>query len=357
MNPHLPTRRWGRDLLFLAGFSLMVTFIVYAFWVSQGGTGPLPASARGFAQGLLYAILIGGFSWLLVPQVAHAVWQRHPVARWGTIVASLLATSFLGTTLAAAILYFGFGVDNGVAFPALLRAANRSTLPITLMVGVVMTIIEANKHRLQATELKLRTQQWERERAEKLAAEAQLASLAARVQPHFLFNTLNSISALIRGDPARAEQMIERLSSLLRSSLDPTESVPLEQEFKLVTDYLEIQRARFGQRLRYEVSVEPGAAAAVPPFAVQTVVENALKHVAGQRQEGVARHLSARRENGGVVVEITDDGPGFSPESLQAGHGLDILQSRLRAQFGERAGLEFQREPHGMTVRLRVPAA
>jgi LytS/YehU family sensor histidine kinase len=208
-----------------------------------------------------------------------------------------------------------------------------------------------------ASRMALQAQRLERERAEKLAAEAQLASLTSRVQPHFLFNTLNSISALIRENPEQAEQTIERLASLLRSSLDQTETVPLEQEIKLVRDYLEIQRTRLGERLRFEVTVEPGVQALVPPFSIQTLVENAVKHVAGRRQEGVTLQIQARRFDGNLVVFVNDNGPGFAEDSLKAGHGLDNLQGRLRAIYGDRAGLEFLRERGSMIVRLRVPAA
>src|SRR5207244_1391633 len=95
-----------------------------------------------------------------------------------------------------------------------------TALPITVVVGVVTTLIVSNKQRLEISRAALQTQRLERERAEKLAAEAQLASLSSRVQPHFLFNTLNSIAALIRENPEQAEQTVERLASLLRSSLD-----------------------------------------------------------------------------------------------------------------------------------------
>jgi LytS/YehU family sensor histidine kinase len=226
-----------------------------------------------------------------------------------------------------------------------------------VVVGVITTLIVSNQERLEASRAALATQRLERERAEKLAAEAQLASLSARVQPHFLFNTLNSISALIRENPEQAEQTLERLASLLRSSLDHTETVPLEQEIKLVQDYLEIQKTRLGERLHFAIMVEPGTQAAVPPFSVQTLVENAIKHVAGRRQEGVALRVQARRFGGDTVVFVTDNGPGFAEDSIQAGHGLDNLQGRLRAIYGDRAGLEFLRENGSMIVRLRVPAA
>jgi LytS/YehU family sensor histidine kinase len=228
---------------------------------------------------------------------------------------------------------------------------------VTLLVGTIITIFVSTKKRLDATESQLQEQRLERERAEKLAAEARLASLASRVQPHFLFNTLNSISALVREDPAQAEQTIIRLSSLLRSSLEGKDTVPLEQELKLVADYLEIQRTRLAERLRFHISDVPQHAPAVPPFAVQTLVENSVRHAGETRLEGVEVEVNACRTNDDLIVDVTDNGSGFDQSELRAGHGLDILINRLRALYGERAALEFERAEHGMTVRLRVPAA
>jgi LytS/YehU family sensor histidine kinase len=230
-----------------------------------------------------------------------------------------------------------------------------STVPVTIVIGIALILIGTAKARIEATELSLKTQQLERERAEKLAAEAQLASLSSRVQPHFLFNTLNSISGLIREQPAQAEAMIEHLSSLLRSSLDGKELVDLAQELKLVTDYLEIQRTRLGGRLRYDLDVAPEASGKLPPFSLQTLVENSLKHVAGRRPDGIAMRIEVRRDGYGLSLAVTDDGPGFDPDAMRAGHGLDILQRRLRGVFGDAATLEFDRQPGSMTVRLRVP--
>jgi LytS/YehU family sensor histidine kinase len=177
------------------------------------------------------------------------------------------------------------------------------------------------------------------------------------VQPHFLFNTLNSISGLIREQPAQAEAMIEHLSSLLRSSLDGKELVDVAQELKLVTDYLEIQRTRLGGRLRYDLAVPPVATGMLPPFSMQTLAENSVKHVAGRRPEGVALRIDVSKDDHRLTVSLTDDGPGFDPDAMTAGHGLDILQRRLRAVFGDAATMEFDRQPGSMTVRLRVPTA
>jgi LytS/YehU family sensor histidine kinase len=234
----------------------------------------------------------------------------------------------------------------------------RGTVPTSIVFGTVIMAFEQGKERLRAAEAQLQAQRAERERAERLASEAQLASLTARVQPHFLFNTLNSIAALVRENPKDAEQLIEQLSAVLRSSLDAATLVPLERELALVRDYLGIQRARFGDRLRFTVHGGDPAlhGTTVPPFAVQTLVENAVKHVGSRRDDGVSIEVHARVDAGVTVVEVIDDGGGFTPDQLTGGHGLDTLQGRLRAVYGTAAALEFERRPGGMLVRLRVPA-
>jgi len=280
--------------------------------------------------------------------------------RWPAYLLTMTVTATIGTVLAGGYYfltaeYFGQGLPWNGSFRAVVKEALSSSIPITWVIGSLVTAFGTISHRLQAAELALRTQQLERERAEKLAAEAQLASLASRVQPHFLFNTLNAISALVREEPTRAEAMIERLATLLRSSLDSAQTVPLSRELKLVTDYLDIQQERLGARLRYQVESTPDTDAAVPPFSIQTVVENCLKHVAGRRSEGVSVTVRATQTASELLIDVVDDGPGFSEDAVKAGSGLDNLQGRLRALFGDRAKLEFRRDASGMTVRLRVP--
>jgi hypothetical protein len=353
MRTQAMPRHWTLGIAKLIGFTVLVTAIGMAviptLWTSDRHTG--------VGVFFLITLIIGGLSWAVMPALSEWTEPRPPLLRWTVLVSALLGTGTAGTAIASAVGHYGFGVEQGQSPLHLFGETLPAVLPITLVVGVITTLIVAGRERLEASRMALQAQRLERERAEKLAAEAQLASLSSRVQPHFLFNTLNSISALIRERPAEAEQTIERLASLLRSSLDNTETVPLEQEIKLVRDYLEIQKTRLGQRLRFKIVVEPGIESSLPPFSVQTLVENSVKHVAGRRQEGVTLQVRASRLGGDVVVFVTDDGPGFAEDSLKPGHGLDNLQGRLRAIYGARAGLELLREAGSMIVRLRVPAA
>jgi two-component sensor histidine kinase len=357
------TRRWASNLLKFAGFSLIVTAAIFAIAMNMmPRAAPLFIAPNfaiyivyAFASTFVYAFCIGGLCWLAMPRLAGRL-EGKPALRWGILLGALIALGVLGTFLATLVMYYAYGFQLGVSLPTLFAQALRSALPITLIVGVITSIVKSGKGRLRASEAELQRQRVERERAEKLAAEARLASLSSRVQPHFLFNTLNSVAALIRENPAEAERTVERLASLLRSSLDNVETIPLDQEFKLVSDYLEIQKTRMGERLKFEIGMEPGIRAAVPPFSVQTLAENSLKHVAERRPQGVEIQIRAARAHGDVIVLVADNGPGFELGSMRAGSGLDNLQARLRATYGEGARMELLRQPERMTVRLLIPA-
>ncbi|MBM3788206.1 MAG: hypothetical protein FJW30_28025 [Acidobacteria bacterium] len=129
----------------------------------------------------------------------------------------------------------------------------------------------------------------------------------------------------------------------MRFSLDAPETklVPLEREMKIVTDFLEIERTRFGDRLRYEIDAD-GPAISVPPLSIQTLVENSVKHVIAKRREGGVIQVRVAAGAGRVRVEIADGGPGLSEADLQPGHGLEILRARLHALFPGQAALSFR---------------
>src|SRR3989442_1255988 len=231
---------------------------------------------------------------------------------------------------------------------------------ITLTLGISMGLYDAQRRRLDAVTAALRERELEHERARKMALEARLASLEARLQPHFMFNTLNAISALIQENPEEAERTIERLAALLRFALDATERglVPLDHELKIVTDYVEIERTRFGERLTYAIDVDPEAAGcAVPPLAIQTLVSKGIKHPTTPRLGGGRLRVEATVRGDHVRLSVWDDGPGFRPDAMRAGHGLDNLRGRLAARFGADASLEIGRRDGGTLVTVALPRA
>ncbi len=153
--------------------------------------------------------------------------------------------------------------------------------------------------------------------------------------------------------------MTGQLAALLRSALDSTATplVPLDDELRVVRAYLDIERVRFGDRLRYTVEVNGGAGRlVVPRMALQTIVENSVKYAVSPRREGASIRVRAAASDGRLRVAVEDDGPGFGGAARPAGHGLDLLGSRLRLLFGDRATLTVDSGPPRTVVEIDVPA-
>jgi len=274
-------------------------------------------------------------------------------------VAAMLASCLVGC-LVAGLLFVALRWQAMSAYWPQFFGSFKLAAFLTIVAGVSFGIYTRLRQRLEETTLELRTKELERERAVKLATEAQLASLESRIHPHFLFNTLNSISSLIPEDPARAERLVEQMAALLRFSLDANESglVPLERELKIVGDYLEIERARFGDRLRYQIDVPAELnQSQIPPLALQTLVENSVKYAIAPDRAGGEIRITAARSNGACRLEVSDSGPAFRLESSPAGHGLDNLKGRLSTLFGSQAALTLERAGGRNKLTLSVPQA
>jgi two-component system, LytTR family, sensor histidine kinase AlgZ len=335
-------------------FAIAAGVATLMFGFSEGGFQRFLAY---FYHSAIYSNCVGGLAFVVIPRQWMATVQMPPVLRWTLRVLAILAVSAVGTLLAGFLIRWWLDArhDPVAGFG---RAFILSTI-VALTFGLAIAFYHSMRYQLEARTLELRTKELERERALKLASEAQLAALESRIHPHFLFNALNSISSLIPEDPRRAEQLIGRMAALLRFSLDANQSglVPLEREMKIAGDYLEIEKARFGGRLRYRLDVpEELMQTLVPPLAVQTVVENAVKFAVAPRREGGWIEVTGRAEDGAVEIEIADDGPGFSSAALKPGHGRDLRRQRLAAGFGGRAALQLRPHAGGMKVAIAVPA-
>ena len=196
-------------------------------------------------------------------------------------------------------------------------------------------------------------------RERQAALEAQLQALQSRTNPHFLFNSLNTVASLIPDDPELAERTIERLAELFRYALDAskTRAVPLRREFEIVRDYLAVQQARFGERLRFSVELEPAAAdVEVPPLLLQPLVENAILHGMADRHAGVV-FVVARLDGDRVTVEVRDDGPGPGGSTHEGTRtSLRDVGERLRLFYGGIASFALEPAPEGgCRARVSVP--
>jgi anti-sigma regulatory factor (Ser/Thr protein kinase) len=188
---------------------------------------------------------------------------------------------------------------------------------------------------------------------------AELKLLKSQLNPHFLFNSLNSVRALIAEDPARARHAVTQLAGILRYTLrsDHEELVTLERELETVSDYLTLESLRFGERLRVELDIAADAQdIRVPVMLLQTVVENAMKHGIAELPGGGVLRVSATLRDDALHVEVQNPRPQNPPPREQQGSGLYNAAERLRLLFGSQATLELDLSRSAMAiVRIRVP--
>ena len=201
----------------------------------------------------------------------------------------------------------------------------------------------------------------EREHLEAQLAETRLQMLNMQLQPHFLFNTLNTIAETVHEDPDKADAMIGGLSDLLRRTLDleNTAAITLADEIDLVSRYVDIQRARFGDRLQVRIAIAPGAETArVPPLLLQPIVENAIHHGLAARRDAGRIDLTAQLDGPLLRVAVTDDGAGARDEVIAGPEriGLGNTRARLEALYGARARLALgPAEGGGARVTIELP--
>lgn len=191
-------------------------------------------------------------------------------------------------------------------------------------------------------------------------AEARLSALRMQLNPHFLFNSLNAITVLVRDkNTMDASRMLELLSSVLRQVLrsGKSQEVTLQEEIRFIEQYLAIEQVRFSDRLRVQWSVDADVYdAIVPEFILQPVVENSIKHAAAWLSEACVIELVAHEVEGMLELSVQDNGPGFIPATLDNGIGLANTRDRLKVLFGEAGQLHlFSAKGGGTIARIRFP--
>lgn len=340
-----------RQTLGFIGWSALAALVPVVMYLLMVRNPRIEGVWYGFIRSFIYSVMIGVPLTIALPKIAPVLHGRLSTPRLIGAYGLILGGFAVAGTVVGACLVLLLDGKTWSAYPGVVRGSLPWSLVLTYGFGVSGLLWGTMQHRLHTMNEQLRKKEFDEQ-------SARLASLESRVHPHFLFNAINSILSLIRDDPARAEQLLERMAALLRVSLDQDQRslVPLGQELKLARDYLEIEQARFDQRLRFRFEIpENLAGVEVPPFSIQTLVENSVKYAISPSRMGGEIVVTAHSRDGELRVEVSDQGPGFDADALTSGHGLELLRSRLTALFGDRAALEFERHD-GMVVRMRIPA-
>ncbi|MEM9598929.1 MAG: histidine kinase [Acidobacteriota bacterium] len=369
------SRRYRWKLL-LAFWSLPALFLT-ASYLLFGLMGPFrsvfgawgPARIFDSDWRIVGALFAYWYLWALLTPVVTGLGRRFPILQAGAVDGrNLTLHSLFGILSSILMEAYELALASAFGLYALDRAMAALTRASPVLVLVSLVTGSAVYWGVLAATQGWRYYQSARRR-QRLLEEARMTALKAQIHPHFLFNTLHSVSTLMDHDVPGARRMIARLSDLLRSSLaePPGEEVTLEEELELIRLYLDIEEVRFGDRLVVAFEIAPETRrAVVPHLSLQPLVENAVLHGIGKRSDAGRIRVSAGRHDDDLVIEVQDDGPGpgrvgcdnrgseGSPGS-GGGLGLTNTRARLAGLYGDAAGVELAEAPGGgcrATVRL-----
>ena len=282
--------------------------------------------------------------------------QRSLVVHAGALVAITFLQAFLNIYIGVVIsvLWDNYHTtwEDMLWIPpsVILRYSLRNPLIYAIVAGITSTVDYYRKFK----DREIRAAQLESQ-----LSRARLQALQSQIHPHFLFNTLNAVTALMRRDVEGAERMLVRLADLLRRTLEGGESqeIPLRQELDLLEAYLGIEQVRFSDRLTVVQEIDPGALEEpVPRLILQPLAENAVRHGLAPSRGPCTIWILARRTSEALELEVSDDGVGLGEESAVEGLGLMNTRARLKALYGEGARFELgARSGGGATAAMRIP--
>jgi signal transduction histidine kinase len=347
--------RWALVFLFwtLIGLSFASQFYLASY---KAGRPVTWGQAVGWSLGDWYVWAV-----MSLPIVQLARRFRFDDVKWGRNVAIHMVASAI-CSLGYMALRAGVGQaqsrwsGTSVSFTDTFNPLLVKTFHFNLLIyWVIVSVSHAFDYYRQMQERELRAAD-----LEKRLAQARLQTLQMQLNPHFLFNSLHAISALVHKDADLADQMITRLSDLLRYALESTDAheVPLRQELDFLRRYLEIEQTRFGDRLAVRLEIAPETLdALVPNLLLQPLVENAIRHGIEPRAKPGRIELRSRVESGQLKLEVCDNGVGLSPgRKVEEGVGLSNTRARLRQLYGDRHRFALSERPGGgLAVSLELP--
>jgi hypothetical protein len=324
---------------------------------------------------LIYLLVRAGESWLVAAALTLplcfvyafmclAAWypcRATPLEKSGFF--KLLLTHFTAAVLLSALwMQLAKLLAGGLTrWPGFVGLDQRSAkyLPLLWVTGVLLYVLSVTFHYVVLAEQSAREAQSRALEARVLARDAELKALRAQVNPHFLFNCLNSISALTSADAPKAREMCILLADFLRTTLrlGGKESITLQEELALIRGYLAIEKVRFGARVNMEEEVENEALGVLlPPLLLQPLVENAIRHGIANLPEGGVIGLKVQRNRDDVSIAVENNFDPDTPSPLKTGLGLENIRQRLNARYGEDAKVTVHADGNRFLVNLRLPA-
>ena len=354
-------RRWFRAVLVVGAWTVFAAFLSSQMYLAYSrGTTPIRYQ-RIFLVELIYAYIWASLTpfilWLARRfPVERKKWLRSLLVHLGASLLIGVATRGLHDLM---LFFFLAGSDGSFSVMKLLMNVYFMTDYGAMVYWLILLISYSFDYHRRVREGEVRAT-----RLKAQLAQAQLDALKMQLQPHFLFNTLHSISALVHKNANAADRMIARLGDFLRQTLENagTQEVSLQQELEFLKCYLDIERIRFEDRLTVQMEIEPQTLdARLPNLILQPIVENAIRHGIAPRTGPGRIEIEARRFNGTLHVQVTDNGPGLSPDSntgtiVKEGVGLGNTQARLKQLYGEDHRLDLANTAKGgLTVILEIP--
>jgi len=350
MHPILS--RLSRLALYLLAWIPLAALLAYLM-AATGGLTARQAISLSFPLCFLYAFvcLSAWYSCRAIPSGRSTIGKLLEVH-----IAAALVASGLWILCAELLAY----IFNGMSlYPGLTGRLSR-TLPILFAAGVILYLFSVSFYYLLLALEASQTAEAQAIEARVLARDAELRALKAQVNPHFLFNSLNSISALTTSDPAKAREMCILLGDFLRRTLGLGEksTIPLAEEMSLIHAFLAVEKIRFGARFNMEENIaEEALKMNIPPLLLQPLVENAFTHGISNLIDGGWVGLDARCQNGvlSILVENSFD-PDAPPRRQRNGMGLLNVRQRLEARYGDRATFNARTEGDRFSVAITLPA-
>jgi two-component system, LytTR family, sensor histidine kinase AlgZ len=349
MHPLLAAR--GRLSLYILAWTPLALLLAYLL-VIMGGLLWLEAAALSFPLALFYAL------------ICLSPWPMCRVLPPGQTPALKIVGNHLAAALVAGFMWIvlakGLGLLLGHYFFARLNERFSAQLPLLFGIGVLLYLLSVALHYVLLSMESSKEAETREQEALTLARESELKALKAQINPHFLFNSLNSISALATVDGQRAREMCIKLSDFLRSTLKLGEkqNISLGEELALAKAYLEVEQVRFGARMRVEIDADRACDhCVVPSLLLQPVVENAVKHGIAGLVEGGAIRLEAHCGEGRLQLKICNEFDPDAPAATSHGLGLRNVRERLRTLYENRARVDTTSSGGRFVVEIELPCA